>query len=89
MGENPFRTNSFAIDHPFSRSIAVTPDNNVDLEIYPRFLWVGGAGNLELMFEGDDTAQIMYNVPAGFYVVGFVKRVLATNTTATNILALW
>ena len=51
-------------------------------------LYVGGAGNLNVVTIGDDT--VLFNaVPAGSFLPVQVKQVLSTSTTATLINALW
>lgn len=51
-------------------------------------LYVGGAGNVNVLTIGDDT--VLFNaVPAGSFLPVQVKRVLSSLTTATLINALW
>ena len=51
-------------------------------------LYVGGAGNVNVLTIGDDT--VLFNaVPAGSFLPVQVKQVLASSTTATLINALW
>lgn len=66
---------------------AVTPHNTDDLEFLARGLYVGGAGNLVAVRE-DGTAVTFTGVPAGTILPIVAKRVNATNTTATAIVAL-
>ena len=51
-------------------------------------LYVGGSGNVRVLTEGGDDV-IFYGVVAGTFLPVHVVRVFATNTTATNIVALW
>jgi len=51
-------------------------------------LYVGGAGDVELITAGGDDL-IFTGVPAGSFMPVQVKRVKATSTTATGIIALW
>jgi hypothetical protein len=51
-------------------------------------LYVGGAGNVNVVTIGNDT--VLFNaVPAGSFLPVQVKQVLASSTTATLINALW
>lgn len=77
------------------RAAAVTPsntsnippitggDNNVGCVLY-----VGGAGNLKVTTYGGDTV-IFNGVLAGTFIPVNVVKVWASDTSATNIIALW
>lgn len=75
---------------PARRLVAVTPNDATDLSLYPRALYVGGAGDLVVIPVGasDDTPVTLKAHPIGYAPIG-VRRVLATGTGATNILALY
>ena len=73
--------------HPAMYAQAVTPSDSADLPLKARSLYVGGAGNVALVTMGGSTVTFV-GVPAGGYVLSTVARVLATGTTATNIVAL-
>lgn len=71
-----------------SRSVSrVTPDDGSDLPNVPRMLHIGVAGNISFI-AAEDTEVITQPVPAGIFPV-MVKRVLATGTTATSIMAIY
>ena len=76
------------LDSPAGRAAAVTPSDSAYLTSASRALYVGGAGDVALVTVGDDTVTFVA-VPAGSILPVRVKRVLATGTTATSILALW
>jgi len=68
---------------------AVTASDTVDLPMAPcRALWIGVAGNVALIANGDTDAVTLVSVSAGLLPVR-AKRVLATGTTATSIVALY
>ena len=69
-----------------SRAAAVTPSDST--QIYASALYVGGAGNVSVVTEGDDTVTFT-GVQAGSMLVLRIKQVRATSTTATNIVRLW
>jgi len=70
----------------------ITPDDNEDLERPTQGIYVGGAGNITVhMARADDADpdEITFNnVSAGTILPIWVRRVKATGTTATNLLAL-
>ena len=66
---------------------AVTPNDGVDLPELTRALNVAGAGNIALVTEGGSSVTI--NVAAGVVFPINARRILATGTTATGIVALW
>jgi hypothetical protein len=67
-------------------SVAIGPGGN-----YAKRLYVGGAGNVTLITAGDTSNELQgtpvtyEGVPAGTYLHVQVRAVLATGTTATQI----
>lgn len=84
--------NSMAIGGSFgdpgTKLAAVAPNDSTDLTGV-RAVYVGGAGNLALMGIHDSAAVTLSSVPAGSLIPVQVKRVMSTNTTATNIVAIY
>ncbi len=80
---------SFAggLESPAANGAAITPSDTTDLTQTTRALYVGGAGNLRVTLSGGDTVTLM-NVPEGALLPLRVRRVLATSTTATNLVGL-
>jgi hypothetical protein len=74
--------------NPASRASAVTPSDSVDFSYPARALYIGGAGNVVVILE-DETAVTFSGVPAGFILPVVCRRVNATDTTATLIVALF
>lgn len=70
------------------RAVTVTPSDSTDLaKIAYKGLYIGGTGNIAVI-PSEGSGSVVFNaVPVGFFPVA-VKRVLATGTTATNIVAL-
>jgi hypothetical protein len=58
-------------------------DDNVGCVLY-----VGNTGNVRVLTAGNDDVTFV-GIPAGAFVPVQVKRVFATDTTATDIVALW
>ncbi len=76
-----------AASAPATGAFAITPIDTGELTVRARSLWVGGAGNLSLVFNDGTTATIT-GVPVGTHLPFRVKRVNATGTTATAIVGL-
>jgi hypothetical protein len=79
------------------RAAAVTPSNTVDIPSVSTqdgagnngcVLYVGGDGDIKVTTAGGDTV-VFTGLLAGMFVPVQVLRVWATDTTATNIVALW
>ena len=76
-------------DWPATKLRAVTPADGTDLPGgICRALFVGTAGDLVLIASEDEDAVLVPSVPAGILPVS-TKRVLATGTTASGIVALY
>lgn len=67
---------------------AVTTSDSTNLSSIARALYVGGAGNIAAVMP-DDSVVTFVGLSAGTILPVRVKRVNATNTTATNIVALY
>tara|TARA_R110001632_G_scaffold162530_2_gene280931 strand:+ start:12887 stop:13141 length:255 start_codon:yes stop_codon:yes gene_type:complete len=68
------------------KSVDVTPDDSQDLAIIGAIIFVGTGGNLEVTTVSGDTV-IYKNLPDAYTLPVQVRRVKATNTTATDIIA--
>jgi hypothetical protein len=76
-------------DWPATQLRAVTPSDTVDLVDGPcRGIHISVAGAVAVIAKDDSSAVTVANVPNGIWPV-MVKRVLATGTTATGIVALY
>jgi hypothetical protein len=74
---------------PYRFGAVVTPNDGVDLATPARALWIGGAGAVNVDFDGDAGTVLLSGVPAGTLLPIAARRVRATSTTATLIVALW
>jgi hypothetical protein len=72
----------FANIGPATRAEAVTPSDVDELASYSRSLWVGGAGNVNVVMS-DGTTVLISGVAAGTLLPIRVKQVKNTSTTAT------
>lgn len=76
----------------YSNARAVTPSNTTDLPHACRALYVGGTGAVSVRMAGEPAGSsvVFAAVPTGTILHGVqVRRVLATGTTATALVALW
>jgi len=76
---------SFQIS-PFRDAVAVTPSDATVIP-FTRGVYVGGTGNIAVRMNG--TTSLFSGVPAGTTLYITVDQILATNTTATLINALY
>lgn len=74
---------------PAVHGFAVTPSNSTVFTSPTRAVWVGGAGNLAVMMDGDSVAVTLVGVTVGTMLPISVIQVMATSTTATNIVGLY
>ena len=77
-----------ALESPGEGLLTVTPDDGADLGQVSRALYIGGAGNVAVQMK-DGSTGIFANVPGGMMLPVRAVRVLATGTSATNIVALF
>lgn len=70
---------------PAVHGFAVTTSDTSVYTTPTRKVWVGGAGNLAVLMNGDGSPVTLMAVPAGTMLELSVVKVMATNTTATNI----
>lgn len=73
---------------PAVHAFAITPGSTV-FPVPTRFVWVGGAGNLEVLMTGDTVPVTLTGVLAGTMLEISVTQVLAASTTATTITGLY
>lgn len=77
-------------DISFRNAAAITPhDTNASIVGSPRAIYVGGAGNIVLRLTGDSADVTLAGALAGTILDLEVSHIRATNTTATNLVALY
>ena len=76
------------LGQPATKAVAITPDDDTDLEFTPRALYIGGAGAVTVILRNDTAAVTFAAVPVGTVLPVRPKRVLATGTDATLLLGL-
>lgn len=81
-----FKHRTVGLDSPARNAEGVTPSDVSELPNSARFLYVGGAGDIEVTTLGDD--KVILAAASGFVPIS-VKQVHAAGTSATGIVALW
>lgn len=74
-------------DNRASDGFAITPDDSNDLAVDAGSIYVGVTGNIALVTVGGTTLTFLA-VQAGSILAVKARRVLATGTTATNLIGL-
>jgi hypothetical protein len=87
MARRANAANSNTVNSPITAMDAVTPSDTLDLAVPCRAVWAGVAGNISIIAADDSVAVLLKGVPAGQWVPVQAKRILSTNTTATDIVA--
>lgn len=67
---------------------AITPNNDTDLPQVPRAVYVGGDGNIALIGLAGSDSVILKGVKQGQTLVIAPSRILATGTTAADLIGL-
>lgn len=68
---------------------SISTSDTVDLVKACRAIYVGGGGNINILAAGDSAPVLLSNVSAGTILPIRAKRVYATSTTATLLVALY
>lgn len=83
-----FKTHARTLTSPPERAVAIAPDDDTPLTHVTRALFVGTGGDVAVVMTGSGSV-ILANVPSGTLLPIRVERVLATGTSAGNIVGLW
>lgn len=83
-----FASNADAAFTPARSLAAITPSDGADLPVFAKAIYVGGAGNIVLRAIDDAGNTTLTGVTAGAIIPVRARRVLATGTTATGLVAL-
>lgn len=89
MAADIFENNSQSLDGPAWNAAAVTPNDSADLAQTARALYIGGAGDVKVDMASTGSAVTFAGCLAGTILPIRVERVYSTDTTATNIVAMW
>lgn len=81
-----FHNRTSGLESPATRLAGVTPDDAADLDFATRAIAVGAEGFVQLTTIAGDTGRV-YVVPGAPFPIR-ARRILATGTTASDIVAL-
>lgn len=81
-----FENHASGLASPAQHAAAVTPNDSTDLTSASRALFVGSAGDISVIMAGGET--VTFANASGWMPIR-VSRVRATDTTASNIVAVW
>jgi len=88
MAIDNYKNMMSGLESPAREASVVTPDDAIDLGNTSRSIYVGSAGDIAVHMVGESAAVIFKSVPVGILPIR-ADRVLATGTTALDIVALW
>jgi len=91
LTQDPYAQRSTAVASQARNAAAVTPSDSANLSPYAKSLYIGVAGNVTVVpinAASDSETVTFANHPVG-YMPMQVRRVMATGTAATNIVALF
>lgn len=88
MGTDTFVTYAEGLDTPAVKAFAITPHATNELTTYTRGIYVGTAGNINMVLVDDSSAVSFVGAQAGTVIPVRAKRVLVTGTTADDLVGL-
>ncbi len=83
-----FNNHADAVDAPATRSFPVVPSDSAELATLPKALYVGNGGTLAMQGPGDEVAVTWTNIPSGALIPFRAAKVMATGTSATDIVGI-
>lgn len=87
MAVDRFQAARPGLSSPADRFAAIIPNDGADVAEMPRALFIGGGGNL--VVQGRDGVSATFIVGAGQILPIRAARVMATGTTASDIVGLF
>ncbi|ORE90779.1 spike base protein, RCAP_Rcc01079 family [Acuticoccus yangtzensis] len=87
MADNPFQTYSQSVTAPAVDAFPITPNDSTDLTQAVRALYVGGAGDVNLI-TGNGSTVTFTGLTGSMVLPVTTTRVRASGTTATGIVGL-
>lgn len=80
------------LDSPPKNHATVVPHDLTNFVHLARAVYVGVGGNVSVEMlgaDGDPLSLVYKNVPSGSYLLGRIRRVNSTGTTASDMIAVW
>ena len=81
-----FASNASGLESPAFGGASLAGDDAADLAKVTRALWIGGAGDVAVVLASGDA--VTFKNASGWMPLR-VKRLMATDTTATDIVGVW
>lgn len=72
----------------YNQWVPITPSDSADLPRVTDGIWVGTAGNVAAVMP-NNVMPVVLSVPSGAWIPLVARRINATNTTATGLVALY
>ena len=88
MAIDTYRNMVGGLESPAREAVEITPNDGVDLTKTTRSIYIGASGDIAVHMAGNTTPVVFKSVPVGVLPVR-VDRVLSSNTTASDLVALW
>jgi len=86
---DPFKGKSSQVGAPPRNGFEITPNDGADLPNVVQSIYVGQGGDIAVLWvdEPSDANVVTFrNANAGSYIIGQFRRVMATGTTALNLI---
>lgn len=87
---DPFQSAFSSVSDPGTRATTIVPSDTTDLADVPKGVYVGTGGDITMIGVGAPAAApgvVWKNVPSGALIPFRPRRILATGTTAADMLA--
>lgn len=84
-----FASYAVGLDAPYTKAVAVTPNDSTELANVTRAIYIGGAGNVNCQFADDSSTVTLTGLLVGVVYRHRLRLIRSTSTTATNIVALY
>ncbi|MDX3928210.1 MAG: hypothetical protein QHC90_20695 [Shinella sp.] len=85
---DPFSSHHTALDAPASHAFAIVPDNDAELAVTTRALYVGTGGDVTLVTVSGETVTFV-NIAPGSVLPLRTARILENGTTAADLVGLY
>lgn len=86
---DPFESFSDGLNAPGEYSFAIAASDTNDLATIPRAIYVGSGGDIKMQLVHDAAPVVWSSVPTGSLLSVRPRRIYATGTSASNLVALY
>lgn len=85
---DPFESTIDSPIAPAQKCFAIAPHDSAELPLVTKSIYIGQGGDLALLSLRGETSVIFRNLPDGMLLDVRARRILATGTTASDIVGL-